>query len=80
MVNDQLLARGGEGHNDTFGRHRHLCHLLMPRACLIALATQAATGTIGISATPLTPYGTFGTGVSMITVSIFGRSSAVGIL
>ena len=55
-----------------------ICKTRAPMARATALATAPATGTMGTSPTPRTPYGTFGTGVSMMTQSIGGTSSAVG--
>src|SRR5262245_13952621 len=49
-----------------------------PTASKIALAMAAGGGTIGTSPTPRTPYGCPGFGTSTITVSIMGKSRAVG--
>ena len=47
-------------------------------AAAMALPTAAGGGTMGTSPTPRTPKGWPGLGTSTITVSIMGRSRAVG--
>ena len=51
-----------------------------PMALWMALAMAARGGTMGDSPTPRIPKGWRGLGTWMITVSIIGRSTVVGIL
>ncbi len=43
-----------------------------------AFEIAASGGMIGVSPTPLTPYGWFGFGTSIMTVSIIGTSEQTG--